>query len=98
MKKICYFFALVAILLSGCKGETVDVSGIVAERDSIKFVRVDIRQLRELTLNSKKPKILTTMPQSSYSIVRNSDGISLLTINDPTLFWSSSNYLVISLD
>lgn len=63
-----------------------------------KFVRVDIRQLRELTLNSKKPKILTTMPQSSYNIVRNSDGTSLLSINDPTSFWSSSNYLVISLD
>lgn len=63
-----------------------------------KFVRVDIRQLRELPLKSKKPKILTTMPQSSYSIVRNSDGTSLLTIDDPTLFWSSSNYLVILLD
>lgn len=63
-----------------------------------KFVKVDIRQLKELQLQSKKPKILTTMPQSSYSIVRNSDGTSLLTINDPTLFWSSSNYLVISLD
>lgn len=62
------------------------------------FVRVDIRHLRELQLNSKKPKILTTMPQSSYSIVKNGDGTSLLTINDPTLFWSSSNYLVISLE
>ena len=63
-----------------------------------KFVRVDIRHFRELPLKSKKPKILTTMPQSSYSIVRKSDGTSMLTINDPTLFWSSSNYLVILLD
>lgn len=63
-----------------------------------KFVRVDIRQLRELPLQSKKPRILTTMPESSYSIVRNSDGTSMLTINDPTLFWSSSNYLVILLN
>ncbi len=62
------------------------------------FVRVDIRQFRELTLNCKKPKILTTMPQSAYSIVRNTDGTSLLTIKDPTTFWSSSNYLVISLE
>ena len=62
------------------------------------FVRVDIRQFRELTLNCKKPKILTTMPPSAYTIVRNSDGTSLLTIKDPTAFWSSSNYLVISLE
>lgn len=75
-------------------GKKLNAGGLTPD----KFVRVDIRQLRELTLNSKKPKILTTMPQSSYSIVRNSDGTSLLTINDPTLFWSSSNYLVISLD
>lgn len=33
------------------------------------FVRVDMRQLREFTLNSRSPMILTTMPQSSYSIV-----------------------------
>ena len=46
MKKIFYFFALVAILLAGCKGETVDVSGIVAERDSIK--EASIRQQQEL--------------------------------------------------
>lgn len=75
-------------------GKKLNAGGLTPD----KFVRVDIRQLRELTLNSKKPKILTTMPQSSYSIVKNSDGTSLLTINDPTLFWSSSNYLVISLD
>lgn len=46
MKKIYYLFALVAILLAGCKGETVDVSGIVAERDSIK--EASIRQQQEL--------------------------------------------------
>jgi uncharacterized protein YukE len=75
-------------------GRKLNAGGLTPD----KFVRVDIRQLRELPLKSKKPKILTTMPQSSYSIVKNSDGTSLLTINDPTLFWSSSNYLVISLN
>lgn len=62
------------------------------------FVRVDIRQFREININSKKPKILTTMPQNSYTLVKNSDGTSQLTITNPTLFWSASNYLVISLD
>lgn len=75
-------------------GKKLNAGGLIPDN----FVRVDIRQLRELILKSKKPKILTTMPQSSYCIVRNSDGTSLLTITDPSLFWSSSNYLVISLD
>lgn len=46
MMKISYVFALVAILLSGCKGETIDVSRIIAERDSIK--EANIRQQQEL--------------------------------------------------
>lgn len=62
------------------------------------FVRVDIRQFKEITINSKKPRILTAMPQSSYTLVRNSDGTSQLSITNPTVFWSTSNYLVISLD
>lgn len=63
-----------------------------------KFVRVDIREFRELKINSKKPRILTTMPHNSFSIVRNSDGSSTLTITNPSSFWSSSNYLVIVTD
>lgn len=62
------------------------------------FTRVDIRQFTELHLPSKKPKILTNMPQSSYTIAKNSDGTSTLTIKDPTQFWRASNYLVISLE
>lgn len=62
------------------------------------FSKVDIRKFTEISLPSKNPKILTTMPQGSYTMVRNPDGTTLLTINDPSLFWSSSNYLVISLD
>lgn len=62
------------------------------------FSTVDIRQFTEVSLHSKNPKILTTMPQSSYTIVRKGDGSSVLLINNPTEFWSISNYLVIALD
>lgn len=75
-------------------GKKINPSGLIPE----KFVRVDIRQFRELTLNSTSPKILTSMPQGSYSITRNSDKTSTLTISNPTLFWSISNYLVITTD
>lgn len=75
-------------------GKKLNAAGLTPDR----FVRVDIRNLTELNIKSKKPKILTTMPQGAYSLIRNSDGTTTLTINDPTAFWSISNYLVISLD
>ena len=62
-----------------------------------KCVKVDIRQLVELQLNSKNPQILTTMPPNSYRIYHNSDGTSTLYVEDTALFWKSSNYLIIQL-
>ena len=59
------------------------------------FSSVDIRLFREVTVNSSSPKILTSMPESSYNWVKLGDGIMLLKIKDPSLFWSLSNFLII---
>lgn len=58
---------------------------------------VDISRVREIPLNSKKPKILSIVPSSSYDIVDNNNGGKLLIIKDATSFWSLSNILVIQL-
>ncbi len=58
---------------------------------------VDISKVRNIPLNSKKPKILSPVPSGSYKIVENQDGGKILVINDPTSFWSLSNILVIQL-
>ena len=58
------------------------------------FKKVDIRHFTEITIDSKKPKILTPMPASSYRIDTNGS-TSVLYISDPTAFWSVSNYLII---
>lgn len=61
-------------------------------------LKVNITTFEEVLLQSKKPKILTSMPpRNSYRIVSNSDGTSTLYIDDATSFWSISNYLVIQL-
>lgn len=73
-------------------GKKINPQALVPE----KFVRVDIRELRELNINAKKPKILTAMPQGSYALIQNSDNTTTLKILDPTRFWSVSNYLVIT--
>jgi predicted nucleic acid-binding Zn-ribbon protein len=61
------------------------------------FVKVDIRQVKSIPLYSKKAKMLTTHPQSSYSIDK-VDGSLVLTIKDFKEFWSVSRYLVIQVD
>lgn len=63
--------------------------------DKSKFTQVDIRNTTILTFNAKKPRILTNMPQSSYTMTKNGDGTYTLNITDPTRFWSISRYLVI---
>ena len=61
------------------------------------FMRVDIRYFKEIPLNSGNPKILTQMPASSYKIIKTSKNQSILSILDPTAFWSISNYLIVQL-
>lgn len=63
-----------------------------------RFTSIDITTFTEVTINSRRPKIITTMPASSYTITENGNGTSTLRITDPTKFWSSSNYLVITTD
>lgn len=59
---------------------------------------VDVRDISEITLNSKNPKILSQMPPQSYLFQKSPDGKSCtLIIKDPALFWSQSYYLVIVL-
>lgn len=59
------------------------------------FNKVDIRNFTEVVINGKKPEILTQMPTDSYSLEKVDKDSYILSILDPTLFWSVSNYLVI---
>lgn len=77
-------------------GGQLNVDGL----DTSSFVQVDIRDFREISLSSYKPKLLTSHPAGSYSlesIKKMDENVSYLTIIDPTAFWSLSNYLVIQL-
>lgn len=57
--------------------------------------RVDIRQVTELPLKSKKPKILSAVPSGSYHWRDGDNGMKILVIDNPASFWSLSNILVI---
>lgn len=61
------------------------------------FVKIDIREVLEIPLYSKRAKMLTTHPNDSY-ILEKLDGQYTLRITNPTEFWSVSRYLVIDID
>lgn len=65
------------------------------ELDRTKFSKVDIRKLTEISFSAKRPRMLTSMPESSYEITTDGKGTYTLHITNPSAFWSISNFLVI---
>lgn len=61
------------------------------------FERIDIRKKKTFDIPSKKAKLLTPVPEGSYTLETIGDG-TRLTITNPTRFWSVSNYLIIQTD
>lgn len=63
--------------------------------DRSKFSKVDIRKLTEISFSAKKPRILTSMPESAYELTTDGKQNYTLNITNPNAFWSVSNYLII---
>ncbi len=82
------------ILESGFLRKTKIMQG---EFDANFFNAADKRTLKSINLHSKKVKLLTNHPQNSYTI-EDVNGLKVLKITNPTLFWNLSNYLVIQID
>ncbi|MCR5077005.1 MAG: hypothetical protein K6A82_03085 [Prevotella sp.] len=59
------------------------------------FTKADGRELKELIIKSKSPKLLSMNPESSYELTENEDGTTTLRITEPEKFWNVSRYLVV---
>jgi len=59
------------------------------------FTKIDIREVSELPLGSKKADILSSHPTSSYELVPQSNGNLKLVIKDQAAFWGNARYLVV---
>ena len=59
------------------------------------FTKADKRNLSTVETHSKSAKLLTTHPEGSYKLERNSDKQYVLTIVNADNFWSVSKYLII---
>lgn len=66
--------------------------------DASYFVTADKRTLKSIPTHSKKVKIWTNMPESSYKIVGEKNEVKTIEILDPTSFWSLANHLIIQTD
>lgn len=59
------------------------------------FTKIDIRVDKEIKLYSKSAQLLTTHPQSSYTLERDANKQYVLRITNAQQFWSTSKYLVV---
>jgi hypothetical protein len=61
------------------------------------FTKINIEQTTTINIGSKKAKVLTNHPTTSYRLVGNKP-IEKLEITNPKEFWATSKYLIIVLD
>jgi chromosome segregation ATPase len=62
------------------------------------FTKMDVRKVLEISILSKKAKIISNHPSSSYKFNGDKKMIQSLQITDYKAFWSNSKYLVIVVD
>ena len=65
--------------------------------DKSQFMQGNKRDLDIIPLHTKKAKIMTNHPESSYEITEGEEGSLTIQIRDKDTFWSMSNYLVVSI-
>ena len=73
--------------------------GTVANMNTDKFTEIDRTKVTHITLNLKKPMLVTQHPEGSYEFVADEENkkvTAYLHILDPVKFWQNTNYLVIS--
>ena len=65
--------------------------------DKSQFMQGSKRDLDIIPLHTKKAKIMTNHPESSYKINEGEEGMLTIQILDKDAFWGMSNYLVVSI-
>ncbi|MCX6242044.1 MAG: hypothetical protein NTX43_09590 [Bacteroidetes bacterium] len=80
------------------KNGVVKKSDVLADFNKELFTKIDIRKTIEISILSKKAKILSSHPSTSYKFTGDKKIIQSLQILDYKAFWSNSKYLVIMVD
>jgi uncharacterized coiled-coil protein SlyX len=66
--------------------------------DTTKFTNIDYTKVTKIPVNGSDVKIITNHPSGSYTLVQDGEKgkVTDLTVTNPEVFWSRSNYLVIT--
>lgn len=59
------------------------------------FMKIDIREFKQLQLNTKRAKLVTYHPNGSYHFTGTDKKVESLVIDNPDEFWKASKYLLI---
>ena len=62
------------------------------------FIKIDIRDVKEIPVYAKKAKILSDQPKDSYTIAKDANSQVVIKINDYKRFWSLGQFLIIQAD
>jgi uncharacterized coiled-coil protein SlyX len=80
------------------EGGFLGMSKNVAIRDNLNesgFTKLDIRNIVQFPLNTKKAKLISEHPNHSYRLVEENDKIAYLEIENPEEFWKLTKYVII---
>ena len=77
------------------KGGLFSQAKVSYSSEQSSFVKIDIREVSEINLNTKRAKILTTHPAGTYNLYAGGNGLQILKISNKDFFWKHSKYLVI---
>jgi chromosome segregation ATPase len=80
------------------KNGVIKKGDILADFNKELFTKIDIRKITEISILSKKAKILSSHPSTAYKFTGDKKVIQSLQILDYKAFWSNSKYLVIVVD
>lgn len=62
------------------------------------FTKIDLTKTKEIPVSSKKVKVITPHPESSYKMIEGANSIIRLEILDAEQFWKISKYCIITAD
>lgn len=63
-----------------------------------KFIKIDIRDTREVPVYAKKAKLLSDHPSDSYVLEKDSKGNITIKISDYKRFWSIAKFLIVEVN
>ncbi|MFA6769898.1 MAG: hypothetical protein WCR71_01840 [Bacteroidales bacterium] len=79
------------------KGGLFRSAKISYEADQSAFIKIDIREVKNINLNARRAKILSVHPTGTYSLESDANEMLVLRISSPQAFWEQTKYLVIQI-